>query len=239
MGALSDIQGLRPRIHSIDTARTIALIGMVIFHTARDLEIFGVLAPGTTLSGGWAIFARLIAGCFFFLAGVSLVLGHGHRIRWQAFWRRLATLVIAALAVSVATYAVMPGRFIYFGILHSIAACSLIGLAFLRLPAALIIVASGGVFALNLSGFHPLPSTIWSFTGLSVQVRPSFDLSPIVPWLGAMLLGIGCAKIWTPAPAGTNTEPHWLGWPGRHSLAVYLLHQPALIAVIWLILKVT
>ncbi len=43
-------------------------------------ELFGHLPPGTVaMPGGWAIFARLVAGSFLFLAGVSLVLAHGRR----------------------------------------------------------------------------------------------------------------------------------------------------------------
>ena len=58
---------------------------MVVFHFARDLEIFGILPPGTTLSGGWHVLARVVAGSFFFFAGMSLVLAHGERIRWRSF----------------------------------------------------------------------------------------------------------------------------------------------------------
>ena len=46
------------RLLWIDIARTIALLSMAIFHFVRDLEFFGVIPPGTTVSGGWAVFAR-------------------------------------------------------------------------------------------------------------------------------------------------------------------------------------
>lgn len=56
----------------LDVLRSFALLGMIVFHFTRDLEMFGYLAQGTTLSGGWALFARSIAGSFLLLAGVSL-----------------------------------------------------------------------------------------------------------------------------------------------------------------------
>jgi len=210
---------------------------MVVFHAARDLEFLQVLPPGTTLSGGWSIFARCVAGSFFFFAGISLVLAHAGGIRWLGFWHRLAMVGAAALLVSAVTYAAMPSRFIYFGILHSIAICSLIGLVFVPLPASVTLLAAAGVLGLHLGDVHPLSLPIWSPTGLSNIVRPTLDLLPIVPWLSPLLIGIFVAKVWQPVPGRSTTLLTWLGWPGRHSLWIYLLHQPILIGVMWLLLR--
>jgi len=211
---------------------------MFVFHFVRDLELFGVLPPGTTLGGIWYVLARVVAGSFFFFAGVSLVLAHGEAIRWQSFWRRLVVIGLAALAISVVTYAAMPSRFIYFGILHSIAVCSLVGLPFLRMTPFLTIIASLAILALHLSGTHPLTSAIWSFTGLSTSVRPALDLLPILPWVSVLLLGVAFAKLWRLTPTPSTVLKERLAWPGRHCLPIYLLHQPILLGVIWLMLKV-
>ncbi|MCF3639770.1 DUF1624 domain-containing protein, partial [Rhizobium sp. TRM95111] len=79
-------------------ARAMALVAMAIYHFTWDLEFFGYVEPGTAGTGGWKIFARLIAGSFLFLAGLGLVLGHGEGIRWHSFWRRLAKVGAAAAA---------------------------------------------------------------------------------------------------------------------------------------------
>jgi len=209
---------------------------MVVFHAGRDLEFFGLMPPGTTLSGNWYILARVVAGSFFFFSGLSLVFAHADGIRWRAFWRRMAVIGAAALTISTVTYAAMPSKFIYFGILHSIAACSLAGLMFLAVPPILTLILAAGILAIHLASPHPLQGAIWSFTGLSTDVRPTLDLLPIVPWVSALLFGVAVAKIWNPVPRRASGLIEHLGWPGRHSLSIYLLHQPILLGVIWLTL---
>ena len=61
----------RPRILWIDTARTVALLAMAVYHTGFDLEVFGRIPPGTMMEPGWRLFARLIAGTFIALAGLG------------------------------------------------------------------------------------------------------------------------------------------------------------------------
>ena len=230
------------RIPAVDLARSAALLGMVVFHFAFDLELFGHLAPGTTRMAPWALFARLVAGSFLFLAGVSLVLAHGDGIRWRSFLRRFAMIAGAAFVITVATRVAIPHAFIYFGILHSIAAASLLGLAFLRAPVWLILAAAALAAALPEVARASLFDTRWlAWTGLAASSPPSFDFVPVLPWVSACLAGIAAARtgqaigLWDrlrdPAPAPLL---RYLSWPGRHSLVIYLVHQPVLIGLLWL-----
>lgn len=232
------------RVPLLDLARTGALAGMVVFHTMFDLQMFGLVPPWTVQSAPWPLVARLVAGSFLFLAGVSLWLAHGERIRWRAFLRRLTVLVAAAALVSIATYAAMPGTFIYFGVLHSIAAASLIGLAVLRLPVWAILVIAAAIYAapawLASDAFNS-PAFWW--TGLATAPRPSLDFEPVLPWAAPCLAGLALAKaasahgLWDAART-MPPVPSWLTWPGRHSLAIYLVHQPVLIGLIWTIAQI-
>ena len=70
------------RIVALDLARALALVAMAVFHFTFDLELFGLVQPGTTMLPGWRWLAYLTAGSFLFLAGVSLWLAHGQGIRW-------------------------------------------------------------------------------------------------------------------------------------------------------------
>jgi uncharacterized membrane protein len=230
----------RPRLLSLDALRGLALIAMASYHFSWDLEFFGYLAPGTSTQGFLRIYARIIASTFLFLAGFSLVLAHYPNLRFQPFLRRLGVILAAAAAISVATYWFTPDSWIFFGILHSIALASLIGLGFVRLTPWLTLGASA--IAIALPGLLRSPSfdAPWfCFLGLSETVPRSNDYVPLLPWIGALLAGIAVARFivdrskldWIDRlPAG----PRWLRWGGRHSLTVYLLHQPILIAGLYL-----
>lgn len=229
-----------PRLWLIDSARTLALIGMAAFHLVFDLQMFGFVPPGTAVTGFFYYHARIVAGSFLFLAGMGLWLAHGQGIRWPAFWRRWGMIALAAALVSLATRIAMPDFWIFFGILHSIATASLLGLVFLRLP-GLVNLALGLVV---IWAAWPLPALLeWQapalrFLGLTTLPTYTMDFEPLVPWFGPFLAGMGIARLITPAlPRLAQIAPArlgWLAWPGRHSLAVYLIHQPVLISLVWL-----
>lgn len=234
------------RIEAIDVARGVALVAMAIYHFTWDLEFFGYSDPGMTAQGGWKLFARAIASSFLFLVGVSLVLAHGRGIRWNGFLRRLAMVAAAAAAISVVTYIAVPGGFIFFGILHQIAVASLLGLAFVRLPAAVTLLAAIAVIAAPnflRSTFFDNPA--WWWLGLGSFNPRSNDYVPVFPWFGAVLAGIGAARLAqaqgifarlaTVRPGGWSRP---LQFAGRHSLAFYLIHQPVLIACVWALSQV-
>lgn len=213
---------------------------MATYHFSWDLEFFGYLAPGTSTQGFLRIYARLIASSFLFLAGFSLVLAHYPKIRFAPFLRRLGVIVAAAAVISVATYWFTPDSWIFFGILHAIAVSSMIGLAFVRVPPLLTLgVAAIAIVLPALLRSPSLDAPWFWFLGLSETMPRSNDYVPLLPWIGALLAGIAVARFMVDRqklgvldrlPAG----PRWLRWGGRHSLTVYLLHQPILIAGLYL-----
>lgn len=237
-GTVQSAQGAR--ILWLDMARAAAVLGMVIYHFTFDLGMFGFIAPDTAVTGFWAIFARVVAGSFVALAGFSLVLSHGlgpgRGIRWPAFWRRLAVVAGAALLITVTTWFAMPEQFIFFGILHSIALSSLLGLAFLRLPWG-VVLGVAAVFLIVPQLYRDVmfdtPLLLW--VGLAPGFPATMDYEPLFPWFGAFLLGMVAAKIMVSRGALVRVMPSplmaRLSWPGRHSLVIYLLHQPVMIGL--------
>ena len=229
----------KPRLLWLDALRGLALIAMATYHFSWDLEFFGYLAPGTSTEGLLRLYARSIASTFLFLAGFSLVLAQYPHLRLEAFLHRFAVILAAALAITGATWWFVPDGLIFFGILHAMALGSLVGLVFLRLPVVVTLVAA--VVAMVLPSVYRSSTfdTPWLwFAGLSEHLPRSNDYVPLFPWVGALLIGIVVARLLvdhdllgrlSPLPDG----PAWLRWAGRHSLIVYLLHQPVLIALVF------
>jgi uncharacterized membrane protein len=232
---------LPARIAAIDALRTLALLGMAAFHLTYDLAMFGLVPAATVTAGYWPLHARAVAGTFIALAGLSLWLAHGTMFQPRAFLRRLAVLAGAALLVSAGTYAVMPQVFVYFGILHAIATFSVLGLLFLRMPWWLTLLAAAGVYGLAATVALPAFDRLWLvWTGLGTTHPVTVDYEPVFPWFGAFLLGLAAgqagsrAGLWARLSRVGRDWPAALLWPGRHSLAIYLIHQPVLIGLVWL-----
>ena len=235
------------RIALVDVARGVALIAMAIFHGAWDVAYFRLVRfdPGESL--GWTLFARSIAATFLIISGVSLVLAMRGGWRPRAYWKRLGMIVAAALLVSVATWFVMGPGWVFFGILHQIAVASVLGLPFLAAPIAVVLAVAAVVLGLPFvfrSEIFAMPALWW--TGLAPLPPPSFDYVPVFPWFGAFLVGIALARIairqgldrrlaaWVPR----RWPGRLLALGGRHSLLVYLVHQPILFGFFFLVANV-
>lgn len=228
------------RYHWLDVARGVALVAMAVYHFCWNLELFGYLEPGSAGSGGLKLFARSIASSFLVLVGISLTLAHTHGISWRPFWTRWLKVAAAALVITVATYFATPGAYIYFGILHHIALASLLGLAFIRAPVWVLALAVLGVFALNYSVSLPAFDTrLLAWTGLFAVPPRSNDFVPVLPWFAAVLIGMMAGRVILAKGVSLgDMNPKGRLRPlnviGRHSLLFYLVHQPVLIAFVYL-----
>jgi uncharacterized membrane protein len=228
----------RHRIDLLDLARSLALVGMAAFHFSYDLLMFGLIPADYAYTATFYFHARIVAGSFIALAGLGLYLAHGAAIRWTSFWRRFTRIVAAAALVSIATRLAMPEVYVYFGILHAIALYSLLGLVTLRLPSPLTAILA----AFFIAGSYWLQSPAFDadllrFIGLSTLPAYTVDFEPIFPWFGAFLAGVALGQIgqsnglW--ASLVRIRLPNWATWAGRHSLPIYLIHQPVLLALVW------
>ncbi|HEY8125255.1 MAG TPA: heparan-alpha-glucosaminide N-acetyltransferase [Methylocystis sp.] len=228
---------------ALDAARGLAVLAMVVFHVIWDLSHFGYAPATLPWSAPVKIFGHSIAFAFLFIAGVALVLANRDSMRWPAFWRRFALIGAAAALVTGGTYALFPTSYVFFGILHCIAVASLIAVPFLFAPWP-IAFACGAFFLLGGEFFASSAfNADWlQWIGLSTSEPMTQDWRPLFPWAGALLLGVAAGKLALPvygkrAEAGANPPPTgrertWLPFLGRHSLLIYLAHQPALFALL-------
>lgn len=226
------------RLPLIDAARGAAVIAMIVYHFTWDLRYFGYVAADVE-GGSWRLFARAIATSFLVLVGVSLALATQRRIDWRRYLRRLALIGGCALAITVVTRFVFPDAFIFFGILHHIAVASLLVLAFLRLSPLLTIAGAVACLLAPWALAGPVFDAPWLvWLGLSTALPRTNDFVPVFPWFGAVLAGVAAARLWIDYAPTLRIErdlaPSWLLWIGRHSLGIYLLHQPLLFGAVYL-----
>jgi uncharacterized membrane protein len=233
-----------PRIAAIDALRGLAIAAMIVYHFSWDLSTFGFIAVDVIADPGWKAFARTIAGTFVGLVGVSLVLATRKGLRLRPYLRRLAIIVGAALLVTLGTWYYFPDAFVFFGILHLIAFASVAALPFLKLPTAIVLVAAVVVFALPFFFTHEVfqQPLLW-WVGFTPQPPATVDYVPVFPWFGLTLFGIVAGRLllsygqdsffarW--GPSGFLGRLAVLA--GRWSLYIYLVHQPILIGLLWLV----
>lgn len=235
------------RLAIVDIARGVALLAMFVYHFAYDLSMFRLIETDIVAEPGWRLFARGIAGSFLTIVGFSLVLATRKGLDLAAYLKRLAMVASAAALVTLGTWRFMPGEFIFFGILHHVAVASVLALPFLRLP--VVIVGSTAVLAFALPTFvaHPLLDQSWAtWLGFSRAPIHTADFVPVFPWFGCVLSGIVLARLILPRLAGTalagwrpgNRATRTVAWGGRHSLLVYLVHQPLFIGALMLATQV-
>lgn len=210
----------------IDSLRGFTIVLMIFFHFSFDLTNFGFLHVDILHDPFWYALPRLIVFLFLFAVGMSLTLAHREKIHWKPFWKRFLKISFFALLISVVTYFLFPANWIYFGTLHAIALISLMTLPFLKYPWPSMVIALAlflpSVFLDKNLPWFSLPHQSWDY------------IAPF-PWVGASLLGVFAAHRglhqWQ---LSSNAFVKSLNYLGKHSLFIYLIHQPILFGSVYL-----
>lgn len=235
------------RFWEVDFLRGVAIVLMVLYHFVFDLDYFAVYEIDLS-SGFWLAVARVAASLFLLLVGLSLTLSHsrsrlmGQEDRFsQRLLKRSAWILSLALCITIVTYFFMGRGYIIFGILHLIGLSLLLAYPFLRLQRlnfiiGLLIILAGLYFQTISLGF---PWLLW--LGLVPPDFYSVDYFPVFPWFGVILIGMALGSLLYPGyrrriavPKDLSVSPfvRGLAFLGRNSLAIYLIHQPVMIALL-------
>jgi uncharacterized membrane protein len=222
----------------------LALIGMGVYHLSWDLADFRLASPMLPFTPQMRLLSHSVASAFLVLVGVSLALAHRNRLNVRAFWRRLAIVAGAAALVTTGSFVFAPSEPITFGILHCIAVASLLAGPFVTAPAwASLAMGFAAIVAPWLGRSIVFDPSWLLWIGLGQALPNTLDWRPLLPWAGVVFLGLGLARLpgvltWLKRPdrwRAKSAPARWIGFAGRHSLPVYLLHQPVLIGLLWVL----
>jgi uncharacterized membrane protein len=235
------------RLWEIDLIRGIAILMMVVYHTVFDLSFFAIF-PVDATGGFWRYFAYATASLFLLVVGVSLVVSHDRAASTLAgfplakkFLLRGAGIFALGLLVTLATWLYLPQGYVVFGILHLIGVAVLLSPLFFRfgkwnLALGLVCITVGYLLAPLRGPTFLLP------LGIMPPGFYSVDYTPLFPWLGVVLIGIGIGSVLYAGGArqfAIRPLPEIfvapLSFLGRHSLLIYLLHQPVIILILGLV----
>lgn len=214
---------------------------MFAFHFAWDWAYVN----GHALDYSSRFYSGAIATTFITVLGVSISLDRervrraGGSLRRRTAWR-VALLGGSAALVSLFTWLVMPGEFVYFGILHLLTVCTLAVALTAGLGAAINALIGAVILILGWSDTldGPAPHEILSVVGWWAP-RPSIDCYPLAPWSGFAFLGFAAGSTLYPGGRRRLPLPDWsrptapLRFLGRHALPLYLIHQLVLFPLAW------
>ena len=237
------------RLWEVDAVRGIAIILMISYHFIFDLSYFGAYS-GYMLSTPWQLFARSIGTTFIFVLGVSLSLRYNHleprldqKQLFLKFLLRGAAIFGWGMVVTVVTYFLLRHGFVIFGILHLLGLATILAFPFLRsrwasLVAGILVIGVGVYIARVLL---TSPWLLW--LGVRQLGRYMVDYYPLFPWFGIALLGVfagltlysGGTRRFNLPDLSQKAPVRGLTFLGRHSLLIYLIHQPILVAILFLV----
>ncbi len=236
------------RFWEIDTLRGFTVILMIFFHLMWDFSYFNVLDIDI-LTPGWQAFARTIATSFTLLLGVSLTLSY-RRAKTRLdlaglrrkYLQRAGLIFGLGLLITVATYFFIGANgYVIFGILHMLGAATFVGYLFLERNKWLTLLVGVGFIGVGIYLRGVLSQDPWwIWLGIKQYGRAMVDYYPVLPWTGVALVGVFAG--YTLYPNGQRRFPlpdlsatlpiQGLRWLGRHSLLIYVLHQPILIGLL-------
>ena len=234
----------------IDSMRGFALINMVLFHFLYDVFVVYGLDVDWNRHIGIVAWERFICISFILLSGVSLNFS-------KHPYKRGIIINLCGLLITAVTAIVMPSQAIWFGVLNLIG-CSMLICAVLRsllnkinpiLGAALSLVFYAVFYGvpqryIGFLGykFFILPDIFYSFKyvafiGFPADGFRSADYFPIITWIFIFSLGY---FLWRIIERYNKQELFRnglrpLSFVGRHSLIIYLAHQPILMGICFLI----
>ena len=249
----------RERAFELDLLRGFAITMMMLHHLAYDLRYVFDLPIFAFQDQLWFIDWVRAPFVMIFL-GVSGICGTFTRSNAKRGLKLAGVALLFTVVTAVASVVTGQDLYILFNVLHLLAVGTLLYALFEKVERNRFADAAptrgGDAILLILASFllwagEPLARAVLSPSLLLLPLgRPDAFLSgmadymPIIPWLGFFLIGTVIGRTLyitrTTAFPGAARNPVIqrttapVRFVGRHALAVYVLHQPVLLAILYL-----
>ena len=242
----------KQRYGFLDSFRGIVLISMIIFHACWDLVYLFQMKWDWYFSDLAYIWQQSICWSFILLSGFCWPLGK-HPVK------RGVIVSLSGILISVATTLFVPEGQVIFGVLTLIGVCmllmTLLDKVCRRVPPIAGMLTTFFLFVISRdlrlgylgfeNGFRlNLPEALYrgkaaSLLGFMEKGFYSADYFPIFPWMFLFITGYFLCR-WMKEKKTDFMEHYlkkeWKGFSflGRNSLWIYLLHQPVVYGVLWM-----
>lgn len=244
-------QIFQKRIVFLDEVRGFAIICMVVYHFVYDLIYTEAISLPFFDSAPMNVLRDVFAGLFMLLSGISCLLSRNNL-------RRGIYCMGAALLITGVTAVFSPEEPIRFGILHLLGSCMILygvlepafqkikPVAGIGLCAMLFLLTFGarkGFVGLPYLLEIPIPKIFYQAQvffpfGVLAEGFVSGDYFPLFPWMFCFFAGSFLA-LWyrgrVVPPWMYRSHLPFLALAGRHTLWIYLLHQPVLYGLVMLL----
>ena len=233
-----------------DIIRGSALIQMMLYHGLWDLVfVFGIDIPWFG-SAGCYIWQQSICWVFIFLSGFCVNFSK-HKLK------RAVTVLICSAVISIVTIVVMPYAAVKFGVLTLIGSGMLFMIPLDKLFSKVPPLAGGAVSMLLFILTRNVPYGYLGFENLNIISLPqslycniftayigfppadfsSSDYFSVVPWFFLFSAGYFAYRIFRKYDLFQILSPVTIPpieWLGRHSLVIYMIHQPLIYGILLL-----
>ena len=235
------------RAFELDALRGLALLMMVLHHLIFDLRYLLELPVFAFQESAWFInLLRPLFLCVFLV--VSGICSTFSRNNFKRGLRVGAAALGFTAATTIASLLTNLDLYIFFNVLHLLALGTLLYAWITRrdrgrgTDVLLVILTAVTIWVGTILPTEPVNTFLLLPFGMLPATYPGMsDYLPIFPWLGFFMAGALIGRLqysdrctaFPHAPQGLLRAAQPLAFLGRHSLGIYALHQPVLLAVLY------